>query len=332
MAMSARRLGWRRVLAVVVIALVAAGAVWTYVSPKTGGPVGAKVKVLSTSNYGSVLVVGSGALAGFPLYEFSGDVNGTFGCGTTFEEGYDFDPDGVVKMSCTGPESDLNSGVTSDDWPAFTTNAKPIAGKGANQKLLGSVVRPGIGRQVTYGGHPLYLFDPLSTPFTPAGVNYGETVAPLGPWHGYWFLVASSNGRPVSDRATIELATLPNGQKVLAAEEDPNVNPVAVVVYADSADRDNVSTCTEACAATWVPVLTTGSPNVKDGVASSAIGTIRRANGTYQVTYKHQALYLYSRETFFRSRGAGLRSTGTAGNGNGLRAPNDGVFSVLRVG
>jgi predicted lipoprotein with Yx(FWY)xxD motif len=144
--------------------------------------------------------------------------------------------------------------------------------------------------------------------------------------------VASSNGRPVSDQATIELATLPSGQRVLAAEEDPNVNPVAVVVYVDSADRDNVSTCTEACAATWVPVLSTGQPNVKDGVALSAIGTIRRANGTYQVTYNHRPLYLYSRETFFRRRGAGLRSSGTAGNGNGLRAPNGGVFSTLRVG
>jgi predicted lipoprotein with Yx(FWY)xxD motif len=332
MAMSARRLGWRRAIAIVVVVLVAIGAVVTYLSPKTGPPVGAKVKVLTTTSYGSVLVVGSGDLAGFPLYEFSGDVNGTFGCGTTLEKGYDFDPDGVVTMSCTGPESDLNGGVTSDDWPAFTTGAKPIAGKGVNQKLLGSVLRPGIGRQVTYGGHPLYLFDPLSTPFTPAGVNYGETVAPLGPWHGYWFLVSSNNGRPVSDRATVELVTLPDGKRVLAAEEDPNVNPVATVVYVDSDDRHDVSTCSDECAATWVPVLTSGLPNVAEGVAPSAIGTIRRANGTYQVTYDGHPLYLYSREVFFRNRGEGLKSSGTEGNGNGLHGPNGAVFSTVPVG
>jgi predicted lipoprotein with Yx(FWY)xxD motif len=332
MANSARRPGWRRAAIIVVVVLVAAGAVWTFVSPKTGTPVGAKVAVLTSSTYGSVLVVGSGALKGFPLYEFSGDVNGTFGCHTTLEKGYDFNPDGVVKMSCTGPESDISKGVTSDDWPSFTTEAKPVAGNGVDQKLLSSVNRKGIGRQVTYGGHPLYLFDPASSPFTPAGIDYGETVAPLGPWHGYWFLVSSKNGQPVSDRATIELATLPNGKKVLAAGEDPNVNPVAVVVYTDSDDPRGASTCNDQCAATWVPVLTTGRPNVKDSVAASAVGTIRRLSGTLQVTYDHHPLYLYSREKFFRSKGPGLLASGTAGNGNGLRAPNGGVFSMLAVG
>jgi predicted lipoprotein with Yx(FWY)xxD motif len=332
MAISARPLSWRRALTYVVIVLVAAGAVWTFVSPKGATAVGAEVAVLRTSKFGSVLVVGSGELKGFPLYEFSGDVNGTFGCGTVVRTGYDFDPDGVIKMSCSGPESDLNNGVASDDWPAFTTGATPIALNGVNQKLLGVVYRAGIGKQVTYGGHPLYLFDPASSPFTPAGINYGETVAPLGPWHGYWFLVSSKNGQSVSDRATIELATLPNGKKVIAAEEDPNVNPVAVVVYHDSADPHNASTCDGACAALWVPVLTSGPPRAKDGVVASALGTIRRSNGTVQVTYDHHPLYLYSRERFFRNRGPGLLSSGTAGNGEGLHASNGGVFSTLPAG
>src|ERR1700728_279027 len=234
MANRARRLTWRRGITGVVVVLLAVGAVVTFLSNKSGPPSKAKVSVLATSRFGSVLVVGSGPLKGFPLYEFSGDVKGTFGCRTTVEKGYDFNPDGVVRMSCTGPEKDITDGLTSDDWPAFTTDAKPVAGVGVNQQLLGSVFRVGIGRQVTYGGHLLYLFDPSSTPFTPAGINYGETVAPLGPWHGYWFLVSSVDGRPVSTEATIVIATLPNGKKVLAAKEDPNVNPVAVVVYVDT--------------------------------------------------------------------------------------------------
>ena len=318
MANFARRLTWRRVIAAIVVTLLAVGAVVTFLSPKSGPPVGAKVSVLDSARFGPVLVVGSGVLKGFPLYEFSGDVNGTYGCKTKLAKGYDFNPDGVVTMKCTGPERDLTDGSTSDDWPAFTTNAKPLAGRGVNQRLLGSVDRKGIGRQVTYGGHPLYLFDPSSTPFTPAGIDYGETVAPLGPWHGYWFLASPSGGRPVADRATVEVATLPNGEKVVAAKEDPNVDPVAVVVYVDSRDRDNASTCSGECAATWVPVLTTGSPVAEDGIAQGSLGTIRRANGTYQVTYDHHPLYLYSRETFFRSHGPGLVATGTAGNGNDL--------------
>jgi predicted lipoprotein with Yx(FWY)xxD motif len=332
MAKSARRLDWRRATTGIVVVLLAVGAVVTFLSSKSGPPASAKVSVLTTSRFGSVLVVGSGALKGFPLYEFSGDTNGTFGCKTTLEKGYDFNPDGVVSMSCTGPEKDISDGVTSDDWPAFTTSAKPVAGQGVDQKLLGSVVRAGVGRQVTYGGHPLYLFDPSSTPFTPAGINYGETVAPLGPWHGYWFLVSPHGGRPVSDRATIEVATLPTGAKVVAAKEDPNVNAVAVVVYVDSRDRNGVSTCNDECAATWIPVLTTGSPIAKDGIAEDSIGTIRRSNGTYQVTYDHHPLYLYSRETFFRSSSPGLLSSGTAGNGSGLRSSGGAVFTDLAIG
>jgi predicted lipoprotein with Yx(FWY)xxD motif len=325
---SARRQNWRRVSTAIVVALLAVGAVVTFLSNKNPTPSSAKVSVLKTSRFGSVLVVGSGSLKGFPLYEFSGDAKGTFGCTTSVKKGYDFNPDGVVRMSCTGPERDISDGDTSDDWPAFTSSAKPLAGAGVDQKLLGTVHRAAIGNQVTYGGHPLYLFDPSSTPFTPAGVNYGETVAPLGPWHGYWFLVSSTRGRPVSDQATIEVATLPSGEKVVAANEDPNVNPVAVVVYVDSRDPDNVSTCVDECAATWVPVLTTGSPIVHGGIAASSIGTIRRPNGTYQVTYDHHPLYLYSRETFFRSHGPGLRASGTAGNGNALSS-NGATFSDL---
>jgi predicted lipoprotein with Yx(FWY)xxD motif len=110
------------------------------------------------------------------------------------------------------------------------------------------------------------------------------------------------------------------------------VNPVATVVYTDSDDSHGVSTCNDECAATWVPVLTIGTPRAKDGVAANAIGTIRRSNGTLQVTYDHRPLYLYSREKFFRSKGPGLLSSGTAGNGNGLRAPNGGVFLVVPAG
>lgn len=55
-------------------------------------PKGAVLSVLSTSKYGKVLVVGGKVgvgLGGFALYEFSGDVNGHLGCGTTKSKGYD---------------------------------------------------------------------------------------------------------------------------------------------------------------------------------------------------------------------------------------------------
>ncbi len=152
-------------------------------------------------------------------------------------------------MTCTGPMSDMINNVTSDDWPALTSSVKPVAEKGVNQRLLGTVYRRGVGRQVTYAGHPLYLFDPSSAPFKPLGEDYLETVAPLAPWHGYWTLVSAANGSSDTGSAFMEVGLTHDGEHVLAVEGDPNINPLAVTVYTFSK-----GTCAS-CAPEWTPVL-----------------------------------------------------------------------------
>jgi predicted lipoprotein with Yx(FWY)xxD motif len=286
---------------------------------------------LTTTAYGSVLVVGNGRLRGFPLYAFSGDADGKIRCGTTLASGYDLGPDADTPLTCTGPESDLLKGLKSDDWPAFTTTGAPLAGPGINPRLLGTVKRPGIGDQVTYGGHPLYLFDPVSQPFDPQGEGYIETVKPLAPWHGYWFLVSSASGEPAPGAATIETGTLKSGTRVLAVEVDENVNPIAATVYTFSRDRRRVSTCVSVCAETWVPVLTTGPPRVIGNVSKAAVGVIRRGNGTELVTYNGAPLYLYAKEKVSLTPERALRGSGTAGNGEGAKGPNGGTFTWVAV-
>jgi predicted lipoprotein with Yx(FWY)xxD motif len=319
----------RIIIAVLCVAVVAVIIYASYARPTHAK--GVELRVETSQQYGAVLVVDGGELSGFPLYEFSSDAVGHFGCTTKKAEGYDLDPDARVRLSCTGPEKDIVDGVTSDDWPALTTSATPLAGPGVDQHLLGTVERKGIGTQVTYAGHPLYLFDPSSAPFRPLGVDYVETVKPLAPWHGYWFLVSSRNGDPVSGAVTLRRATLPNGSHGLAMTGDPNINPFAVAVYTYSHDARNVSTCTGSCALTWVPVVTTATPHAATGVSSRDIGTIRRANGTLQVTYDGKPLYLYARERASVKPHGGIEASGTAGNGEGLPGPS-GSFSVIHLG
>jgi hypothetical protein len=175
------------------------------------------VVALSTSTYGSVLVVGGklaerSGVARAPLFEFSGDAGGKFGCTSRRASGWDVAGGNPGTYTCTGPMSDFINSVTTDDWPAFTTTATPQAGSGVNQRLLGTVDRPGIGRQVTYAGHPLYLFDPPSVPLMPAGEDYFETVAQMLPWHGLWRLVSSEGGQPVAGAATIETRPCPTAR------------------------------------------------------------------------------------------------------------------------
>jgi predicted lipoprotein with Yx(FWY)xxD motif len=268
-------------------------------------------------------------LRGSPLYSFSGDADGKIRCGTRLASGYDLGPDVDTPLTCTGPESDLLNAVKSDDWPAFTTRGEPIGGPGVTSRLLGTVERRGIGDQVTYAGHPLYLFDPVSKPFDPQGEGYMETVKPLAPWHGYWFLVSSINGEPAPGVVTIETGTLTNGSKVLAVEVDQNVNPVAATVYRFSRDHSNASTCSNACAVTWIPVLTSGAPRVVGDIPKGAIATVRRANGTEQVTYKGAPLYLYAKEKVLLTPEDALKGSGTTGNGEGVNGPAGGTFSWI---
>jgi predicted lipoprotein with Yx(FWY)xxD motif len=50
------------------------------------------------------------------------------------------------------------SGTCATYWPPLRTTGKPIAVRGAARSLLGVTRRADGTSQVTYGGHPLYLF------------------------------------------------------------------------------------------------------------------------------------------------------------------------------
>jgi predicted lipoprotein with Yx(FWY)xxD motif len=49
-------------------------------------------------------------------------------------------------------------GECADAWPPVFTDGRPVAGKGARARLLGTTKRRGGRRQVTYAGKPLYFY------------------------------------------------------------------------------------------------------------------------------------------------------------------------------
>ena len=298
----------------------------------TPAPKATVISSITTTRYGSVLVVGgssSGGLYRFPIYEFSGDVGRRLGCRTRRAVAYDLGAKESGPLTCTGPERDLLADVSSDDWPALTTKTTPLAGHGVDAKLLGTVFRPGIGRQVTYGGHPLYLFDSSSQPFTPQGEDFMETVKPLPPWHGYWYLVSARSGAPSPGTAVLRSETLANGEHALAAQEDTNVDPILVSLYSGMV-AFAPSTCDRSCADAWTPLLTGASPDIGPGINATLVGTVRRPDGETQVTYDHRPLYLYDDEIIRLNASNRLVRDGSVGNGSGQRGPN-GVTEVLTI-
>jgi predicted lipoprotein with Yx(FWY)xxD motif len=68
-------------------------------------------------------------------------------------------------------------------------------------------------------------------------------------------------------------------------------------LYLWEADKNGTSTCTGACAAAWPPVTTGGPPQAGSGVDKSLLGTVKRADGTEQVTYNGHPLYYFVGDT-----------------------------------
>jgi len=78
-------------------------------------------------------------------------------------------------------DKSLCSGACATNWPPYMTAAKPKAGTGAKQSLLGTIKRANGKLQVTYNHHPLYTFK-----FdTKAGQTKGEGIDAFGAtWYG----------------------------------------------------------------------------------------------------------------------------------------------------
>ena len=94
------------------------------------------------------------------------------------------------------------SGACAVNWPPLKATGKPTIGTGANASLTSTTSRPGGTKQVTYNGHPLYLFKGDSGPgdtnrqglnafggswyaLTPAGDQVSGTSSSSGGGSGY---------------------------------------------------------------------------------------------------------------------------------------------------
>jgi predicted lipoprotein with Yx(FWY)xxD motif len=95
---------------------------------------------------------------------------------------YLFERDKTKKSTC--------SGACATNWPPVTTSGAPKAGGGVKAKLLGTTKRSDGTTQVTYDGHPLYLF--VADKNRP-GSTKGEGVDAFG---AEWY-VLGTNGRKI---------------------------------------------------------------------------------------------------------------------------------------
>ena len=281
----------------------------------------ASVSAAPTTSYGRVLVVGSGDYAGCSLYLLTSDqLHALTG----------------VPFACSDNSNATGFPCDTVLWPALLTQGAPIAGRGVNPTLLGTVTRtdlPGLGsvQQVTYAGLPLYRFFQDETPGETEGANLFDPVTSPA---GIWYLVEPSRGRPAPGQAQLQLETAPvkgtgPDQTVLAATMNPDFSgfPQArFPVYTLSRDHHK-SACRGVCAAVyWPPVLTSKRPQAGPGVDRHALGIIVRPDGTHQVTYNGRPLYLFYNDAYI----PGLPYNGGTASINGAGAHTPwGVFNTI---
>lgn len=290
----------------------------------TSLPTGPATVSAGSSPFGRALVVGSGPYAGCSLYALTSDQLHVL-------SGADF--------ACSDNVNVLGAGNPCDAvlWPALLTNGAPLAGPGVNPTLLGTVTRtdlPGISsaQQVTYAGQPLYRFFLDEVPGETEGANLDD---PVTSPPGIWYLVNPHRGQPATGEAQLQLESAPvdgttPDQTVLAASMNNDFSlfpdasfPVYTLSTESGHELGNESVCQGQCATYWPPVLTSKQPEAGPGVDQHALGIIVRPDGTHQVTYNGQPLYLFNNDAYI------LGITGTQSiNGAGADTPW-GVFNTI---
>ena len=134
------------IAALAIAACGGGGNAATAATPETSSGAAATVGV-ANSGLGSILVDSTG----HTLYLFKADVG--------------------ANSACTG--------ACAAAWPPLIAKGKPTAGAGLTASKLGTITRSGGNHQVTYNGHPLYLFIKDQKP----GQTTGQGVTAFGaPW------------------------------------------------------------------------------------------------------------------------------------------------------
>jgi len=263
---------WLRILAVVIA--TALGTVCGMAGFGTAAAAAAPtVSVVQNTKLGAMLVGPNG----MTLYRFTKDSAGVSNC----------------------------SGGCATVWPALTVTGTPTAGTGVTGTLA-TIKRIDGSLQVTYNGWPLYYYAADQK----AGDTNGQGVV------NAWYVVApavaaataatpASSSAPASPSNTpAASASTPAPSTTAAATtvslvQNAKLGPILVgpngkTLYRFLKDSADVSNCAGKCVSIWPPLsVAAGTPTAGAGV-TGRLGTIKRADGSVQVTYNGWPLYYYA--------------------------------------
>jgi predicted lipoprotein with Yx(FWY)xxD motif len=219
----------------------------------------------------------------------------------------------LYTLSFDTPNKTTCTGACAAVWPPLITRGRAKAGPGVSQRAIGTLRRPDGTFQVTYHGHPVYMFAFDMGAGAAPGLTNGEYLIDAAAF-GVWYAV-TPRGTP--DPGTTTVGSEHSGSATILAIT-AGLTHTTATLYAFSIDTRTMSKCTGLCARFWPPVLTTRGVKAGPGVNRHLLGTLRRADGTIQVSYDGHPLYFF----------ALALNSGTSGDGV---AAFGGVFNIVNT-
>lgn len=110
---------------------------------------------------------------------------------------------------------------------------------------------------------------------------------------------STSAGQSTAASVTNAASSSNGAGAIVSAASTPKFGTVLVsskglALYDFQKDSGTKSACYGACAKIWPPLMTTGTPKAAGAAESFKLGTIKRTEGTTQVTYAGHPLYTYT--------------------------------------
>jgi predicted lipoprotein with Yx(FWY)xxD motif len=158
-------------------------------------------------------------------------------------------------------------------WPALTVkDASELKADEEIPGTFGTITREDDGSlQVTYNGLPLYYWKNDKQPGDTTGNGVGNV----------WYAVSPS---------TLSIHWSPDLGAFL-------VGPNGMTAYMFKKDSAGTSACTGDCAKAWPPVTVDSADAATVGInLPGKVGTIKRDDGSFQVTYNDMPLYTYAKD------------------------------------
>ena len=191
------------------------------------------------------------------------------------------------------PPTTTCTGGCQTTWPPeIIQPGGKVYADGVDKSVVGTVTRPDGTKQLTIAGWPLYRFSGDHA----AGDTKGQGV------NGTWFAIAP-DGKKAST-ATKDTQNANNGPKTILTAQKSGQGLVVAdgnghSIYVNNTDQSSPSAvkCTGACSTGFTPVPA-GKGNITiKGVAPSDVGSVKRPDGSSQMTLVGFPLYTNGKDT-----------------------------------